>query len=78
MFDFIVLSQQHLEFLAMLDVKQQKVVQENMSFNKTGFTDITGLEVSRSFPLSLPFFFNKGGLKVCFEFAEFAYYVTKF
>ncbi|XP_006033063.1 coiled-coil domain-containing protein 125 isoform X1 [Alligator sinensis] len=41
-----ILSQQHLEFLAMLDVKQQKVVQENMSFNKTGFTDITGLELA--------------------------------
>jgi len=30
----------------MLDVKQQKVVQENMSLNKSGIMDFTGLEVS--------------------------------
>lgn len=30
----------------MLDVKQQKVFQENMSLNKSDITDFTGLEVS--------------------------------
>uniref|UniRef100_A0A8C7A3R5 Coiled-coil domain containing 125 n=1 Tax=Nothoprocta perdicaria TaxID=30464 RepID=A0A8C7A3R5_NOTPE len=30
----------------MLDVKQQKVIQENMSWNKSGLTDITGLELA--------------------------------
>ncbi|XP_030423420.1 coiled-coil domain-containing protein 125 isoform X3 [Gopherus evgoodei] len=40
------LNQQHLEFLAMLDVKQQKIIQENMSINKSGFTEITGLELA--------------------------------
>lgn len=43
---FIVLNQQCLEFLAMLDVNKQKVVQENMSLNRSDITDITGLEVS--------------------------------
>uniref|UniRef100_A0A8C6ZZW7 Coiled-coil domain containing 125 n=1 Tax=Nothoprocta perdicaria TaxID=30464 RepID=A0A8C6ZZW7_NOTPE len=42
-----ILNQQCLEFLAMLDVKQQKVIQENMSWNKSGLTDITGLEETR-------------------------------
>uniref|UniRef100_A0A8B9Z8W8 Coiled-coil domain containing 125 n=1 Tax=Buteo japonicus TaxID=224669 RepID=A0A8B9Z8W8_9AVES len=41
-----ILNQQCLEFLAMLDVKQQKVVQENMSLNKSGITDFTGLELA--------------------------------
>ncbi|NWY02704.1 CC125 protein, partial [Nothoprocta ornata] len=41
-----ILNQQCLEFLAMLDVKQQKVIQENMSWNKSGLTDITGLELA--------------------------------
>uniref|UniRef100_A0A8C8RS70 Coiled-coil domain containing 125 n=1 Tax=Pelusios castaneus TaxID=367368 RepID=A0A8C8RS70_9SAUR len=41
-----ILNQQHLEFLAMLDVKQQKIIQENMSINKSGFTEITGLELA--------------------------------
>lgn len=33
----------------MLDVKQQKVVQENMSLNKSDITDFTGLEVSMAY-----------------------------
>ncbi|XP_006124381.3 coiled-coil domain-containing protein 125 isoform X1 [Pelodiscus sinensis] len=41
-----ILNQQRLEFLAMLDVKQQKIIQENMSINKSGFTEITGLELA--------------------------------
>ncbi|XP_050185397.1 coiled-coil domain-containing protein 125 isoform X2 [Myiozetetes cayanensis] len=41
-----ILNQQCLEFLAMLNVKQQKVVQENMSLNKRGITDLTGLELA--------------------------------
>ncbi|NXP43554.1 CC125 protein, partial [Heliornis fulica] len=41
-----ILNQQCLEFLAMLDVKQQKVFQENMSLNKSGITDFTGLELA--------------------------------
>lgn len=41
-----VLNQQHLEILAMLDVKQHTMAQETMSLSKSGFTEITGLEVS--------------------------------
>ncbi|XP_059689951.1 coiled-coil domain-containing protein 125 isoform X2 [Gavia stellata] len=41
-----ILNQQCLEFLAMLDVKQQKIVQENMSLNKSDITDFTGLELA--------------------------------
>ncbi|NXX24751.1 CC125 protein, partial [Nicator chloris] len=41
-----MLNQQCLEFLAMLDVKQQKVFQENMSLNKSDITDFTGLELA--------------------------------
>ncbi|NXS02605.1 CC125 protein, partial [Oxylabes madagascariensis] len=41
-----ILNQQCLEFLAMLDVKQQKVFQENMSLNKSDITDFTGLELA--------------------------------
>ncbi|NXS65433.1 CC125 protein, partial [Pandion haliaetus] len=41
-----ILNQQCLEFLAMLDVKQQKVAQENMSLNKSDITDFTGLELA--------------------------------
>ncbi|XP_053158933.1 coiled-coil domain-containing protein 125 isoform X2 [Hemicordylus capensis] len=41
-----ILAQQHLEILAMLDIKQQKIVQENMSLNKSGITEITGLELA--------------------------------
>ncbi|NXP11812.1 CC125 protein, partial [Thinocorus orbignyianus] len=41
-----MLNQQRLEFLAMLDVKQQKVVQENMSLNGSDITDFTGLDLA--------------------------------
>ncbi|NWU58110.1 CC125 protein, partial [Dromas ardeola] len=41
-----ILNQRCLEFLAMLDVKQQKVVQENMFLNKSDITDFTGLELA--------------------------------
>ncbi|NXS95213.1 CC125 protein, partial [Jacana jacana] len=41
-----MLNQQCLEFLAMLDVKQQKIIQENMWLNKSGITDFTGLELA--------------------------------
>ncbi|NXR19998.1 CC125 protein, partial [Cinclus mexicanus] len=41
-----ILNQQCLEFLAMLDVKQQKVFQENMSLSKSDITDFTGLELA--------------------------------
>uniref|UniRef100_A0A8C3RSB1 Coiled-coil domain containing 125 n=1 Tax=Chelydra serpentina TaxID=8475 RepID=A0A8C3RSB1_CHESE len=41
-----ILNQQRLEFLAMLDVKQQKIIQENMSINKSGFIEVTGLELA--------------------------------
>ncbi|RMC08076.1 hypothetical protein DUI87_15107 [Hirundo rustica rustica] len=40
-----ILNQQCSEFLAMLDVKQQKFFQENMSLNKSVITDFTGLEI---------------------------------
>ncbi|NWT12784.1 CC125 protein, partial [Vireo altiloquus] len=41
-----ILNQQCLEFLAMLDVKQQKVFQENMLLSKSDVTDFTGLELA--------------------------------
>ncbi|XP_061873894.1 coiled-coil domain-containing protein 125 isoform X2 [Colius striatus] len=41
-----ILNQQCLEFLAMLDVEQQKVVQENLSLSKSDITDFTGLELA--------------------------------
>ncbi|NWT75674.1 CC125 protein, partial [Prunella himalayana] len=41
-----ILNQQCLEFLAMLDVKQQKIFQESMLLNKSGITDFTGLELA--------------------------------
>ncbi|NWS60344.1 CC125 protein, partial [Chunga burmeisteri] len=41
-----ILNQQCLEFLAMLDVKHQKVVQENMSLSRNYITDFTGLELA--------------------------------
>nr|XP_020645935.1 coiled-coil domain-containing protein 125 isoform X2 [Pogona vitticeps] len=41
-----LLDQQRLEILAMLDVKQQKIIQENMSLSKNGITEITGLELA--------------------------------
>ncbi|NWR57336.1 CC125 protein, partial [Bucorvus abyssinicus] len=41
-----ILNQHCLEFLAMLDVKQQKVLQENLSLSKSDITDFTGLELA--------------------------------
>ncbi|XP_044301947.1 coiled-coil domain-containing protein 125 isoform X1 [Varanus komodoensis] len=41
-----LLDQQRLEILAMLDVKQQKIMQENMSLSKSGVTEITGLDLA--------------------------------
>lgn len=41
-----ILNQQCLEILAMLDVKQQNIFHENMSFNKTGLTEITAIELA--------------------------------
>ncbi|XP_077792392.1 coiled-coil domain-containing protein 125 isoform X2 [Podarcis muralis] len=40
------LEQQYLEILAVLDAKQRKIVEENMSLSKSGFTEITGLELA--------------------------------
>lgn len=44
----------------MLDVKQQKVFQENMSLNKSDITDFTGLEVSISYV-----FFQVAASEIC-------------
>ncbi|NXN86541.1 CC125 protein, partial [Bombycilla garrulus] len=41
-----ILNQQCLEFLAMLDVRQQKFFQENMSLNKNDIADFTGLDLA--------------------------------
>ncbi|XP_030114194.4 coiled-coil domain-containing protein 125 [Taeniopygia guttata] len=41
-----ILNQQCLEFLAMLDVKQQKVFQESMLLDRSDLTDFTGLELA--------------------------------
>ncbi|XP_015977678.2 coiled-coil domain-containing protein 125 isoform X4 [Rousettus aegyptiacus] len=40
------LNQQYLEVLAMLDIKQQKMVQENVCQDKSGFTEVSGLELA--------------------------------
>ncbi|XP_058165685.1 coiled-coil domain-containing protein 125 isoform X2 [Dasypus novemcinctus] len=41
-----ILNQQYLEALAMLDIKQQKMAQENMCHSKSScFTEISGLEL---------------------------------
>ncbi|XP_006913172.1 coiled-coil domain-containing protein 125 [Pteropus alecto] len=40
------LNQQYLEVLAMLDIKQQKMVQENVRQDKSGFTEVSGLELA--------------------------------
>ncbi|XP_007655753.2 coiled-coil domain-containing protein 125 isoform X1 [Ornithorhynchus anatinus] len=40
------LNQQCLEFLAMLDEKQQKIAQENMCLNTGGLTEVTGFELA--------------------------------
>ncbi|KAF3821731.1 hypothetical protein GH733_009773, partial [Mirounga leonina] len=42
-----LLNQQYLEALAMLDVKQQMVAPENVCHDKSGFTEVSGLEVVR-------------------------------
>lgn len=63
MFYFVVLNQQCLEFLAMLDVKQQKAFQENISMNKSDITDFTGLEVSIAYV-----FFKVGASRDTFVF----------
>ncbi|XP_036743653.2 coiled-coil domain-containing protein 125 isoform X1 [Manis pentadactyla] len=39
-----ILNQQYLEALAMLDIKQLKMAQENVCHDKSGFTEISGLE----------------------------------
>lgn len=41
-----VLKQRYLETLAMLDIKQQKVVRENMAQEDSAFTEISGLELA--------------------------------
>ncbi|XP_070599205.1 LOW QUALITY PROTEIN: coiled-coil domain-containing protein 125 [Erythrolamprus reginae] len=41
-----LLEQQHLEMMAMLDVKHQKLVQDNMSLSKSGVTEVTSLELA--------------------------------
>ncbi|KAM4875497.1 LOW QUALITY PROTEIN: coiled-coil domain-containing protein 125 [Thomomys bottae] len=41
-----VLNQHYLEALAMLDIKEQKVSQESLCQNKSGFTEISGLELA--------------------------------
>ncbi|XP_065402424.1 coiled-coil domain-containing protein 125 isoform X3 [Macaca fascicularis] len=43
--DNAVLNQQYLEALAMLDIKQQKMAQENMCCDKSGFAEASGLEL---------------------------------
>uniref|UniRef100_A0A8C7ES60 Coiled-coil domain containing 125 n=1 Tax=Neovison vison TaxID=452646 RepID=A0A8C7ES60_NEOVI len=43
---FLVLNQQYLEALAMLDVKQQMVALENVCHDKSGFTEVSGLELA--------------------------------
>ncbi|KAB1281731.1 Coiled-coil domain-containing protein 125 [Camelus dromedarius] len=42
-----ILNQQYLEALAMLDIKQQKMAQENTCRGKSGFTEVSGLEVGK-------------------------------
>ncbi|XP_075864189.1 coiled-coil domain-containing protein 125 [Microcebus murinus] len=41
-----VLNQQYLEVLAMLDIKQQKMAQENTCHDKSGFVEVSGLELA--------------------------------
>ncbi|XP_066887176.1 coiled-coil domain-containing protein 125 isoform X3 [Kogia breviceps] len=40
-----ILNQQYLEALAMLDIKQQKIAQENTCQDTSGFTEVSGLEL---------------------------------
>ncbi|KAF5912013.1 hypothetical protein HPG69_003287 [Diceros bicornis minor] len=42
-----ILNQQYLEALAMLDIKQQKMAQENTCHDKSGFSEVRGLEVGK-------------------------------
>ncbi|XP_032135076.1 coiled-coil domain-containing protein 125 isoform X5 [Sapajus apella] len=44
--DNAVLNQRYLEALAMLDIKQQKMAQENMCCDKSGFAEASGLELA--------------------------------
>uniref|UniRef100_A0A8C0X7K4 Coiled-coil domain-containing protein 125 n=1 Tax=Castor canadensis TaxID=51338 RepID=A0A8C0X7K4_CASCN len=41
-----VLNQQYLEALAMLDIEQQKIAQENICQDKSGFTEVSSLELA--------------------------------
>lgn len=41
-----VLNQRYLEALAVLDIKQQKMAQENMGQEESGFTEVSGLELA--------------------------------
>ncbi|XP_012871279.1 PREDICTED: coiled-coil domain-containing protein 125 [Dipodomys ordii] len=41
-----VLNQHYLEALAMLDIKEQKVSQESLCQDKSGFTEVSGLELA--------------------------------
>ncbi|KAM9103612.1 coiled-coil domain-containing protein 125 isoform 2-T6 [Megaptera novaeangliae] len=40
-----ILNQQYLEALALLDIKQQKMAQENTCQDTSGFTEVSGLEL---------------------------------
>ncbi|XP_065761291.1 coiled-coil domain-containing protein 125 isoform X2 [Muntiacus reevesi] len=41
-----ILSQQYLEALGMLDIRQQKVAQEDTCQDRSGFTEVSGLELA--------------------------------
>ncbi|XP_059947713.1 coiled-coil domain-containing protein 125 [Mesoplodon densirostris] len=41
-----ILNQQYLEALAMLDIKQRKMAQENTCRDTSGFTEVSGLELA--------------------------------
>lgn len=41
------MNQQYLEALAMLGIKQQKMAQENMCHDESGFSEVSGLEVGK-------------------------------
>ncbi|XP_061043855.1 coiled-coil domain-containing protein 125 [Eubalaena glacialis] len=41
-----ILNQQYLEALALLDIKQQKMAQENTCQDTSGFTEVSGLELA--------------------------------
>ncbi|KAF7471989.1 coiled-coil domain-containing protein 125 isoform X1 [Marmota monax] len=41
-----ILNKQYLEALAILDIKQQKMAQENMCRDKNDFTEVSGLELA--------------------------------